>query len=106
LCAGKYRAELNATTMIGQAKTIVQAEIDSACELIDFFRFAAHHALELDMWTPISTKDSTNRMIYRAMEVRVAICLPLSINFYRVLSLAFHRSISLLSAAIWPPRRH
>ena len=37
--ADEYRADLNATTMLGQAKTIIQAEIDSACELIDFFRF-------------------------------------------------------------------
>ena len=37
--ADQYRADLNATTMLGQAKTIIQAEIDSACELIDFFRF-------------------------------------------------------------------
>ena len=39
--ADQYRADLNATTMLGQAKTIIQAEIDSACELIDFFRFLA-----------------------------------------------------------------
>lgn len=36
--AGKYRAKLNAATMLGQAKTVIQAEIDSAAELIDFFR--------------------------------------------------------------------
>ena len=36
--AGKYRADLNATTMLGQAKTVIQAEIDSAAELVDFFR--------------------------------------------------------------------
>lgn len=39
LMAGKYRARLNATTMLGQSKTIIQAEIDSAAELIDFFRY-------------------------------------------------------------------
>lgn len=38
LMAGKYRAKLNAATMLGQAKTVIQAEIDSAAELIDFFR--------------------------------------------------------------------
>lgn len=38
LMATKYRAQLNATTMLGQAKVVIQAEIDSACELIDFIR--------------------------------------------------------------------
>lgn len=39
LMAGKYRQELNAATMLGQSKTFIQAEIDSAAELIDFFRY-------------------------------------------------------------------
>jgi 1-pyrroline-5-carboxylate dehydrogenase len=41
--AGKYRMELNAATMLGQGKTAIQAEIDSAAELIDFFRFVQLH---------------------------------------------------------------
>ena len=44
--ANEYRADLNATTMLGQAKTIIQAEIDSACELIDFFRFLTSRLFE------------------------------------------------------------
>jgi 1-pyrroline-5-carboxylate dehydrogenase len=50
LMAGKYRMELNAATMLGQAKTVVQAEIDSAAELIDFFRyviFILRHTLQI-----------------------------------------------------------
>lgn len=69
LCAGKYRQDLNATTMLGQAKTIVQAEIDASCELIDFLRFNAYSALELAKYKPISTKESTNSMHFRALEV-------------------------------------
>ena len=42
LLAGPWRDTVNAATMLGQAKTVYQAEIDSACELIDFFRFNAH----------------------------------------------------------------
>ncbi|TKR81767.1 hypothetical protein L596_015590 [Steinernema carpocapsae] len=76
LCAGKYRMALNASTMLGQAKNIVQAEIDSACELIDFFRFNAYFALGLEKYEPISTKISTNKMIYRGMEGFVAAIAP------------------------------
>jgi 1-pyrroline-5-carboxylate dehydrogenase len=69
LCANKYRMQLNAATMLGQGKTIVQAEIDSACEVIDFLRFNAMFALNLDKYQPNSTKISKNSMIYRALEV-------------------------------------
>merc|ERR1712088_557637 len=57
--ADQYRADLNATTMLGQAKTIIQAEIDSACELIDFFRFNCFFAKELHGYQPISEDAST-----------------------------------------------
>lgn len=55
--------------MLGQGKNIHQAEIDSACELIDFFRFNAYFALQLEKYEPISTKTSTNKLIYRALDV-------------------------------------
>lgn len=71
LCAHKYRMQLNASTMLGQGKNIIQAEIDSACELIDFFRFNSYFALNLEKYEPISTKMSTNKLIYRALEVFV-----------------------------------
>ena len=47
LLATKYRPMILATTMVGQAKTIQQAEIDAACEVIDFFRFAVQYAANL-----------------------------------------------------------
>ncbi|MEQ2219266.1 hypothetical protein XENOCAPTIV_015088, partial [Xenoophorus captivus] len=50
-------------------KTVVQAEIDAAAELIDFFRFNAKHAMELESQQPISTKESTNTTLYRGLEV-------------------------------------
>ena len=50
-----WRATLNAATMLGQSKTVVQAEIDSASELIDFWRFNPHYAQELYAEQPIST---------------------------------------------------
>uniref|UniRef100_A0AC35EZJ2 Delta-1-pyrroline-5-carboxylate dehydrogenase, mitochondrial n=1 Tax=Panagrolaimus sp. PS1159 TaxID=55785 RepID=A0AC35EZJ2_9BILA len=76
LCAGKYRMALNATTMLGQGKNILQAEIDAACELIDFFRFNAYFALDLEKYQPISTKASKNSMLYRALEGFVAAIAP------------------------------
>lgn len=76
LCAGKYRMKLNATTMLGQAKNIQQAEIDSACELIDFLRFNAFFALQLEKYEPISTKQYKNMMIYRGLEGFVAAIAP------------------------------
>uniref|UniRef100_A0AC34FYX9 Uncharacterized protein n=1 Tax=Panagrolaimus sp. ES5 TaxID=591445 RepID=A0AC34FYX9_9BILA len=76
LCAGHYRMALNATTMLGQGKNILQAEIDAACELIDFFRFNAYFALDLEKYQPISTKASKNSMLYRALEGFVAAIAP------------------------------
>ncbi|KAE9416835.1 hypothetical protein Angca_004028 [Angiostrongylus cantonensis] len=76
LAGGKYRMKLNAATMLGQGKSIVQAEIDAACELIDFFRFNAMYALQLEKYEPISTKISTNTMCYRGMEGFVAAIAP------------------------------
>ncbi|CAB3404531.1 unnamed protein product [Caenorhabditis bovis] len=76
LAGGKYRMKLNATTMLGQGKNIVQAEIDAACELIDFFRFNAVFARELEAYEPISTNISKNTMHYRGMEGFVAAIAP------------------------------
>ncbi|EGT52707.1 CBN-ALH-6 protein [Caenorhabditis brenneri] len=76
LAAGKYRMKLNAATMLGQGKNIVQAEIDAACELIDFFRFNAAFAMELEHYEPISTKITKNTMQFRGMEGFVAAIAP------------------------------
>ena len=64
------RADLNATTMLGQAKTVVQAEIDAAAELIDFLRFNCYFGKELLKYQPISEKPDTtlNLMRYRSLE--------------------------------------
>ena len=53
-----------------QGKTVVQAEIDAAAELIDFFRFNAKHAVELQHQQPLDGDGSTNTMLYRGLEVR------------------------------------
>ncbi|MEA5055330.1 MAG: aldehyde dehydrogenase family protein, partial [Propionicimonas sp.] len=68
LLAGPYRARVNAATMLGQGKTAQQAEIDSACELIDFLRFNVGFARELYAHQPDSSALVWNRMDYRPLE--------------------------------------
>src|SRR5574338_1558524 len=68
LMATKYRPYMNATTMLGQSKNVFQAEIDSACELIDFLRFNVHFLSEIYKQQPISAPGMHNRMEYRPLE--------------------------------------
>jgi 1-pyrroline-5-carboxylate dehydrogenase len=68
LLAGPWRQKLNAATMLGQSKTAFQAEIDSACEIADFFRFGAHFAEQIYAMQPISSRGVWNRLEYRPLE--------------------------------------
>ncbi|NMH88507.1 L-glutamate gamma-semialdehyde dehydrogenase [Flavivirga algicola] len=68
LIAGPYRAKINAATMIAQSKTIHQAEIDAACEFIDFLRFNVQFMTDIYMEQPESTSDAWNRIEYRPLE--------------------------------------
>ncbi|MEP6691554.1 MAG: L-glutamate gamma-semialdehyde dehydrogenase [Gemmatimonadaceae bacterium] len=68
LLATTWRATLNAATMLGQSKTAYQAEIDSACELIDFLRFNPYFAQTLYEQQPMSTNAMWNQMDYRPLE--------------------------------------
>ncbi|KAL3862473.1 hypothetical protein ACJMK2_008437 [Sinanodonta woodiana] len=69
LMANKYRMDLLATAMIGQGKNIVQAEIDAACELVDFLRFNVQFARDITSYHPISPSESEkNQLVYRGME--------------------------------------
>lgn len=68
LIAGKYRAKLNASTMLAQGKNCFQAEIDASCELIDFLRFNAYFAQEIQAVQPESSEGIWNRTEYRALE--------------------------------------
>lgn len=68
LLAGPYRYTLNAATMLCQSKNVYQAEIDSACELIDFFRFNVQFMAELYAEQPLSAPGVWNRMEYRPLE--------------------------------------
>ena len=68
LIAGPYRSKINAATMIGQSKTVHQAEIDSACELIDFLRFNVEFVTNIYSNQPESDSDAWNRVEYRPLE--------------------------------------
>ncbi|MGI4820280.1 MAG: L-glutamate gamma-semialdehyde dehydrogenase [Janthinobacterium lividum] len=68
LLAGPYRARLNAATMLGQSKNAFQAEIDAACELIDFLRFNVHFMQEIYAQQPISSPGMWNRLEHRPLE--------------------------------------
>ena len=68
LLSGPYRYILNAATMLGQSKNILQAEIDSACELIDFWRFNPYYAQQIYSIQPDSSPEIWNRSEYRSLE--------------------------------------
>ncbi len=68
LLSGPWRARLNAATMLGQSKVVHQAEIDSACELIDFWRFNSFYMAELMKEQPYSPRGMWNREEYRPLE--------------------------------------
>src|SRR5256714_15696072 len=68
LLAGPWRDTLNAATMLGQSKSVAQAEIDSACELIDFLRFNVAYMTRIYQEQPNSSPRVWNRMEYRPLE--------------------------------------
>lgn len=68
LIAGPYRSKINAATMIGQSKTIFQAEIDAACELVDFLKLNIVYMNEIYNEQPINVGDVSNKLEYRPLE--------------------------------------
>ena len=76
LAAGPWRDTLNAATMLGQSKSVQQAEIDAACELIDFWRFNVHYARRILEEQPSSVPGEWNRMDYRPLDGFVTAIAP------------------------------
>ncbi|HKR04195.1 MAG TPA: L-glutamate gamma-semialdehyde dehydrogenase [Bacteroidia bacterium] len=68
LLSGPYRAKINAATMLGQSKNVFQAEVDAACEMIDFLRFNVQYAHEIYNQQPLSSKGIWNRLEHRSLE--------------------------------------
>nr|CAH7766881.1 unnamed protein product [Callosobruchus chinensis] len=103
LMANEYRAKLNAATMLGQAKTIIQAEIDSAAELIDFFRINAFFLKEATKYQPISEdpKVTKNSMRYRGFDGFVAAVSPF--NFTAIGGNLAYTPALMGNAVLWKP---
>lgn len=103
LMAGPYRQKLNATTMLGQSKTVVQAEIDAAAELIDFVRFNALFAKEVLKYQPISEtpKVFKNFLKYRGLEGFVAAVSPF--NFTAIGGNLAYTPALMGSSVLWKP---
>ena len=101
LLAGPYRSLLNAATMLGQSKNAYQAEIDSACELIDFFRFNAHYATRIYGDQPNSCRGLWNQLEYRPLEGFVFAITPF--NFTSIAGNLPSAPAMLGCTSIWKP---
>lgn len=101
LIAGPYRARINAATMIGQSKTVFQAEIDAACELIDFLRFNVAFMTEIYNDQPRSTSDMWNRIEYRPLEGFVYAVTPF--NFTAIAANLPASAALMGNVVVWKP---
>ena len=101
LLSTKYRPILNAATMLGQSKTCYQAEIDSACELIDFLRFGVHFEEQLYRMQPVSAPGQWNRLQYRPLEGFVFSVSPF--NFTAIAGNLTCTPALLGNVVIWKP---
>lgn len=97
----KYRALLNAATMLGQSKNIYQAEIDAICETADFLRFNVYFASEIYKTQPISSFNQLNRMEYRALEGFIFTVSPF--NFTAIASNLNLAPIMMGNTTVWKP---
>ncbi|PQJ19133.1 L-glutamate gamma-semialdehyde dehydrogenase [Nonlabens tegetincola] len=104
LIAGPYRAKINAATMINQSKTIYQAEIDSACELIDFLRFNVEYMTEIYSEQPESTSGAWNRLEYRPLEGFVYCVTPF--NFTAIAGNLPASAALMGNVTVWKPSDH
>jgi 1-pyrroline-5-carboxylate dehydrogenase len=101
LIARKYRFTLNAATMLGQSKSVHQAEIDASCETIDFLRYNAYFASEIYANQPRSGFSQLNRMEYRPLEGFVYVVTPF--NFTAIGSNLNMSVILMGNTTIWKP---
>ena len=101
LLSDKYRPVINAATMLGQSKTIYQAEIDAACETIDFLRFNVFFASQIYSHQPSSSPDQFNRLEYRALEGFVFAVSPF--NFTSIASNLNMSPAMMGNTTVWKP---
>jgi 1-pyrroline-5-carboxylate dehydrogenase len=101
LLAGPFRAKINAATMLAQSKNVFQAEIDAACELIDFLRFNAHFMQEIQSVQPDSQDGIWNRMEYRGLEGFVFAITPF--NFTAIAANLCAAPALMGNVIVWKP---
>ncbi len=101
LLAGPYRAKINAATMIAQSKTIQQAEIDAACELIDFLRFNVEYMSQIYDEQPDSAEGIWNRVEYRPLEGFVYAITPF--NFTAIAGNLPASAAMMGNVVVWKP---
>jgi 1-pyrroline-5-carboxylate dehydrogenase len=101
LIAGPYRAKINAATMIGQSKNVHQAEIDAACELIDFLRFNVEFMTQIYADQPKSASDMWNRLEYRPLEGFIYAITPF--NFTAIAANLPASAAMMGNVVIWKP---
>ena len=104
LIAGPYRAKINAATMLAQSKTIHQAEIDAACEFIDFLRFNVQFAEEIYNEQPYSGDGVWNRLSYRPLEGFVYAISPF--NFTAIAGNLSAAPAIMGNTIVWKPSDH
>lgn len=104
LIAGPYRAKMNAATMIAQSKTIHQAEIDAACELIDFLRFNVEYMSQIYEEQPDSAEGIWNRVEYRPLEGFVYAITPF--NFTAIAGNLPASAAMMGNVVVWKPSDH
>ncbi len=101
LLSGPWRTTINAATMLGQSKTAYQAEIDSACELIDFWRFNTYYMTQLMSGQPYSPKGMWNREEYRPLEGFVFAVTPF--NFTSIAGNLPTAPVIVGNVSLWKP---
>lgn len=101
LISTKYRALINATTMLGQSKNAYQAEIDSACELIDFLRFNSYFASQIYNEQPLSENSHLDRTEYRPLEGFIFTVSPF--NFTSIASNLSMSPVLMGNTVVWKP---
>jgi 1-pyrroline-5-carboxylate dehydrogenase len=101
LLAGPYRAVINAATMLAQSKNAYQAEIDAACEMIDFLRFNAQYMQEIYRQQPISSKGVWNRVEQRPLEGFVFALTPF--NFTAISGNLPTSAAMMGNTVVWKP---
>ena len=101
LVSGKYRYLINAATMLGQGKTTMQAEIDSACELVDFLRYNTWYASQIYSDQPYSDKGTLNYNVYRPLEGFVLAVTPF--NFTSIASNLCLSPALMGNVCLWKP---